>query len=138
MTVLNSIRVADYMTRRLISLSPTQTVNQAIKVLLENGISGAPVVDGGDLVGVFSESDCLKGAIQSGYHGTDIGTVAEFMSVAVETVDINDSILSVADLFLNQRRRRLPVLEDGKLVGQISRRDVLRAMNDFAQRSSVA
>ena len=136
--MLNSIRVGDYMTRRLITLSPAQSVNDAIRVLLDNGISGAPVVDGASLVGIFSESDCLKGAIQSGYHGTEIGTVAEFMSETVETLNVSDSILTAADIFLNQRRRRLPVLENGELVGQISRRDVLRAMNDFAERSSVA
>ncbi|MGB1221618.1 MAG: CBS domain-containing protein, partial [Alcanivoracaceae bacterium] len=61
MTVLNSIRVADYMTRRLITLSPTQTVNQAIKLLLENGISGAPVVDDGDLVGVLCDGPEVEG-----------------------------------------------------------------------------
>lgn len=139
MTMLKSIRVADYMTRRLITLSPSQSVNQAIRLLLDNGISGAPVVDeAGELVGIFSESDCLKGAIHSGYHGTEIGSVAEFMSVQVQTLSPEDSVLSAADIFLNQHRRRLPVLDQGKLVGQISRRDVLRAMSDFAERSSVA
>ena len=138
MTMLKSIRVADYMTRRLITLSPGQSVNDAIRVLLENGISGAPVVEGDRLAGIFSESDCLKGAIHSGYHGTEIGTVAEFMSTNVQTLEASDSVLTAADIFLREHRRRLPVMEDGKLVGQISRRDVLRAMNDFAEKSSVA
>ena len=138
MTMLKSIRVADYMTRRLITLSPGQSVNDAIRVLLDNGISGAPVVKDGELVGIFSESDCLKGAIHSGYHGTEIGTVAEFMSTQVQTLDAGESVLAAADIFLREHRRRLPVTEEGKLVGQISRRDVLRAMNDFAEKSSVA
>ena len=138
MTMLKSIRVADYMTRRLITLAPGQSVNDAIRVLLNNGISGAPVVKDGELVGIFSESDCLKGAIHSGYHGTDIGTVAEFMSTQVQTLEASESVLVAADIFLREHRRRLPVTEEGKLVGQISRRDVLRAMNDFAEKSSVA
>lgn len=130
---LKSIRVADYMSRRLVTLSPGMSVHAAIRLLLEHSISGAPVVEGGALVGLFSESDCLRGAVQSSYHGTEIGSVEEFMTKTVQTIDADDSIFTAADIFLNQRRRRLPVISDGKLVGQISRRDILRAMDDFAR-----
>ncbi len=69
--MLKSMLVADYMSRRVITLSPEQSVHDAISVLLEHKISGAPVVDeNGQLKGMFSESDCLKGALEASYHGT--------------------------------------------------------------------
>ncbi len=134
---LKAFRVADYMSRRLITLSPDMSVNEAIRLLLEHSISGAPVLENGALIGVFSESDCLKGAIQASYHETGIGSVAEYMTASVQTIDADHSVLEAADIFLRDRRRRLPVLEQGKLVGQISRRDILRAMDDFARKHTL-
>ena len=136
--MLKSIKVADYMTRRLITISPEMSVNEAIRVFLENKISGAPVVDeSGRLVGVFSESDCLKGDLAASYHGTEIGPVKEYMSVDLQTVTGETSILDVAEVFLADHRRRLPVLEGSRLVGQISRRDLLRAMDDVSRRHTL-
>ena len=130
--MLKSMLVADYMSRRVITLSPDQGVHDAILILLENKISGAPVVDGsGKLMGMFSESDCLKGALQASYHSTEIGSVSEYMTLDLQTVSGDTSILDAAEIFLADHRRRLPVVDDGKLVGQISRRDLLRAIDDF-------
>ncbi|MDX1803205.1 MAG: CBS domain-containing protein [Alcanivorax sp.] len=132
--MLKSFRVADYMSRQVITVSPGLPVSEAIRVLLQHKISGAPVLDGDKLVGVFSESDCLKGALEASYHDTEIGTVAEYMSTDVQSVSAEMSVLDVAEIFLTDHRRRLPVVEQGKLVGQISRRDVLKAMDDFSRR----
>ncbi|MZR61669.1 CBS domain-containing protein [Alcanivorax sp. DP30] len=135
--MLKSMLVADYMSRRVITLTPEQSVHDAILVLLENKISGAPVVDAtGTLTGMFSESDCLKGALEASYHGTEIGPVREYMTQDLQTVSGQTSILDAAEIFLADHRRRLPVVDDGKLVGQISRRDLLRAMDDFSRNPS--
>ena len=135
--MLKSMLVADYMSRRVITLSPNQSVHDAIRVLLEHKISGAPVVDAaGQLMGMFSESDCLKGALEASYHDTEIGAVSEYMTLDLQTVSGQTSILDAAEIFLADHRRRLPVVDDGKLVGQISRRDLLRAMDDFNRNSS--
>lgn len=135
--MLKSMLVADYMSRRVITLSPEQSVHDAISVLLEHKISGAPVVDeNGQLKGMFSESDCLKGALEASYHGTEIGPVSEYMTLDLQTVTGQTSILDAAEIFLADHRRRLPVVDDGKLVGQISRRDLLRAMDDFSRNPS--
>lgn len=135
--MLKSMLVADYMSRRVITLSPDQSVHDAIRVLLEHKISGAPVVDDtGQLKGMFSESDCLKGALEASYHGTEIGAVSEYMTLDLQTVSGQTSILDAAEIFLADHRRRLPVVDDGKLVGQISRRDLLRAMDDFNRNPS--
>ncbi len=135
--MLHSLRVADYMATRLITLTPETSIDQAIRELLTHGISGAPVVKGGELVGIFSESDCLEEALQSGYHNTSSGQVKDVMSTQVITISPEDSILQAAEIFIKQGRHRLPVKDyRGKLVGQISRRDVIRAMDDMTHRAT--
>ena len=95
------------------------------------------VDDSGSLVGVFSESDCLKGALQASYHETEIGSVAEYMTQDPQTISPDSSILDAAEIFIADHRRRLPVVDKGKLVGQISRRDLLRAMDDFSRKHTL-
>ena len=137
--MLHSLTVKDYMQASLVTFKPDQDVLQAIRLLLDNGISGAPVVDQmGEVVGVLSEKDCLKVALHAGYHGEMKGTVAEFMSAGVVTVDAQSSIMDVAKMFLEQPYKRYPVMDDNRLVGQISRRDVLRAVDWFAEHASFA
>ena len=130
---LRSIKVRDYMAASLVTLSPDTEILRAISLLIEHRISGAPVVDGrGNLVGVLSEQDCMRVALNAGYHDEHGGRVAEFMSAKVETIDAETSILELAEKFINARFRRYPVLEDNRLVGQISRRDVLRALQSLS------
>lgn len=127
-----SIKVRDYMNREAITLSPETNLFKAIDVLLAHRISGAPVVDAqGNLVGVLSESDCLQGILNDAYYEESCGTVASLMSKAVETIDADADILQAAEHFVTRSRRRLPVLEQGKLVGEISRRDLLRALKTY-------
>lgn len=123
--------VSDYMTRDLITLSPETEINHAMNLLLNNRISGAPVLDAnGQLVGVLSKKDCLKAALEASYYRDWGRAVASYMTTKVETVEAGMNILAVTEVFLNSHYRRFPVLENGRLVGQISRADVLRAMND--------
>lgn len=124
--------VEAWMSGRLVTVSPDMDVLEAVATLLDNRISGAPVVDRlGKLVGVLSEKDCLKVALDAGYHGEWGGSVAEYMSREVTTVQATTSIVDVARMFTESRFRRFPVLKDERLVGQISRRDVLRALRSL-------
>lgn len=59
------------------------------------------------------------------------GNVGDFMTTNVDTVTANTDIIAVAEQFIHRGRRRIPVVEDGKLIGQVSRKDILRAVNDF-------
>lgn len=121
--------VADIMATRLITLTPDMNIHEAIRVLLEKRISGAPVVDaGGALVGVLSKKDCLKIVFSSRYHDDWGGPVRDFMSAPVETMDANQDMVSAAQHFLDSHFRRFPVLRDGKLVGQVSRYDILKGL----------
>jgi CBS domain-containing protein len=121
-----------YMSSDLVTFTPEMDLHHAIRLLLKNRISGAPVVDGqGRLVGILTKKDCLEVAFSASYHQELGGHVAEFMSTEVRTVDAKSDIVEVAELFLNSRFRRFPVMRNGRLVGVISRHDVLRALDDL-------
>ena len=96
---------------------------------LRNKISGAPVLNEKDeLVGVLSEKDCMKTLIEYSYYNNLGGLVEEYMSTNLETINVHDTLSDVADKFMQSRFRRFPVLDGNKLVGQVSRRDILRAV----------
>ena len=121
--------ISDYMARDVATLRPEMEINRAVAILLEKGYSGAPVVDGaGELVGVLSMKDCLRAALNSSYFQEWGGTVADYMSTAVETLDAELGIVQAAEHFLDSRYRRFPVTSEGRLIGQISRVDLLRAL----------
>lgn len=124
-------RIADYMATDLLVLPPDMEINRAVKLLLDHGYSGAPVVDGeGQLVGVLSKKDCLRAAINASYYQQWGGLVGDYMSTPVETLDANLDLVKAVEVFLKSSYRRFPVLRGGVLVGQISRADLLRAMSD--------
>ena len=126
---MQSVKVREYMAASLVTFTPEMEIMDAIEALVRNRISGAPVVDEhGNLVGILSEQDCMKVALHAGYYGDPGGRVAEYMSTEVRTVDADTSIVELARTFLDTPYRRYPVLENERLVGQISRRDVLRAL----------
>ncbi len=111
------------------TLAAETDIYEAAASLIERGVSGAPVVDDtGALVGILSEKDCLKVLAKGAGHQPAQGTVAEFMVTEVETVPPSMDIYFAAGIFLAKPFRRLPVMEGDRLVGQISRRDVLRAI----------
>lgn len=121
--------VRGYMTRRVITLSPGTEILKALLVLAENDIAGAPVLDAyGTLVGILTEKDCIKSALEATYHSEFGGLVEDFMSRDVVSVGPDDGLVKVAQRFLQLPYHRYPVLEDGVLVGIISRRDVIRAL----------
>jgi len=124
--------VKDYMSKNVVTLVPEMEILRAGHTLISHNISGAPVLDKhGVLVGILSERDCMHVAMQADYHGVPGGLVRDHMSVNPQFVDPEESILKLAQLFLNGRFHRYPVLANGHLVGVISRRDVMRAMGEF-------
>jgi len=123
------VRVRDYMATQLVTLRPDMEILRAVNALLKHDIAAAPVVDeAGSLVGILTERDCIKVVLSAGYHSEYGGQVSEYMSSAVQTIDADDSIVDAARLFFGHQFHRYPVMENGRLVGQLSRRDVLRAL----------
>lgn len=125
------------MARRLITVRPELEILEAIRILLKKKISGAPVVDeSGDLVGILSEADAIRMLASDEYSHEDYeegGRVETFMTKEVRTIEPGLDIYSIAALFNNEDIRRVPVVEDGELVGQVSRRDVLRGIEEMLE-----
>jgi CBS domain-containing protein len=104
-------------------------VEQAVVFLLKHRISAVPVVDGeGDLVGILAEGDCLQAFLEDEYCRCPTALVKDLMSSDVVTVNMDAHVLKAAELFMDNKFHSLPVLEGDRLVGQISRRDVIRAI----------
>lgn len=133
-----SLKVSDYMTKKLITFKPEQSVEEVIVQLIKNRISGGPVVnDNYELVGMISEGDCIKHISESKYHNLpgETRTVGQHMISNVETIDGNMDIFDAANKFLQARRRRFPIVENGVLVGQISQMDILKATIELKSQS---
>lgn len=125
------ILVSDYMTKKLITFKPEDSLDHVIHLLIANKISGGPVInDQNELIGIISETDCIKHVSESKYYNMPSdsdNTVAKKMNSNVDTIDKDMNIFDAASKFINSKRRRFPVVENGKLIGQISQKDVLKA-----------
>ena len=129
---MRSLKVKDYMATKLVTFAPDLNVVEAMNQILNSGITAAPVVDeSGSLVGILSEVDLMPVVIQDSYYDEPLGIVSDYMKTPVDTVDPNLDIYTLAERFIHEHRRRYPVVDAGKLVGQVSRRDVLRAAKDY-------
>ncbi|MDJ0864010.1 MAG: CBS domain-containing protein [Gammaproteobacteria bacterium] len=124
--------VKDYMSRIVVKFTPDMDVLQALHLLLEKEAPGGPVLDNlGNLIGILSEKDCLPAALSASYHEHWGGRVSEFMHTEVETVEASASIADVAKLFTQREYKHFPVMQENRLVGQISRRQILLALEQL-------
>lgn len=127
--MLAKITVADYMTKRLVTVTKDTDVFEAIKKLLEHKITSAPVVDSqGHLVGMFSEKDGLKVFLESVYNQGMSGKVGDFMSTDVIQVEAESSIVDLVEKFQKSPVRSFPVFDGSDFVGIVSRVDVMKAL----------
>lgn len=117
------------MRRNLVTLHPDMDVFSAIDVLLRHRISGAPVVDQwGKFLGIFSEKSSLQFVIDAAYDSLPSANLMRFVDCDPPTINEDTDLLTIAQTFLDASCRRLPVLDrDGRLLGQLSRRDLLQA-----------
>ena len=121
----------DVMSRRLQVLHPHAEVKDAVHALMRKGHSGAPVVDeAGRLLGVFSDYDCVRGLAAAAFSEWPSGSVQTYMTSEVETIEPDMALRDVASRLIEGRHRRLFVTEGDKLVGVISRRDLIHALED--------
>lgn len=122
-------KAMDFMTTRLLKLSPDQDVFEAIGLLLKHHVSGAPVCDEkGEFLGNFSEKTSMSVLTESAYDGIPSGEVRAFMdSDRGRLIDPDMDLLSIARVFIETPYRRLPIVRRNRVIGQISRRDVLKS-----------
>lgn len=151
------MKVKDVMNPEVVFFKPDDTVRETAKILKEKDISGAPILDGEELVGILSEADILKLLIFPeegnlwlpspfeiievpfrellGWEETkkmlsDVGSkkISEIMKKDVYTTFPDASVEEASELMIRHRINRLPVLEEGKLVGIITRGDIIQGL----------
>lgn len=142
------MRAKDIMTTGVVSISPAANIHKAISLMLANGISGLPVVDDtGRICGMLTEGDLLsrreiKPIVRSSeeqaldlerYVQGNGWSVGDVMSQTVVSADPQTDVADLADIMRRRKIKRIPIIEDGKPVGIVSRRDVLRAMSNSGQ-----
>lgn len=142
------MNVADVMTREVVTVGPKATVPEIARLMLEHHLSGVPVAEDGTLLGIVSERDLMRrGEIGTApahsrwaaffaseqqdaarFVHTHGRTAADVMTSKVVTVTPRTPLGAAADLLDRHRVKRLPVVENGKLVGIVARADLLRAL----------
>ena len=131
--MLRSVELKDYMLVHPVTVNESADMGEAIRVIIDNKISGVCVVDDeGRLVGILSELDCLRAILSATYNEGGIGMVREYMAFDnLVVANPHEDITDVAQDMLRKHKRRRPVVEDGKLVGQITCRQLLTAVMGF-------
>lgn len=118
----------------IVTFKPDQPIQDVIATIIDKKIAGAPVLDDQHhLVGMISEKDCLRIIVEQAYYNLPAETrkVSDYMTVKVQTLSPKTTIVEAASEFLNSPIRRFPVVENGMLIGQVSRRHILRAFQDM-------
>ena len=133
--MLRTVNLRDYILPNPVKVLAHDNILDAMKVIIDNKVSGVCVVDEhNNLVGILSELDCLRAALSSVYNRTGIGDVKDYMaSDNLVVANPNEDIVDVAQDMLAKNKRRRPVVENGKLIGQITCRQLLQAVQEFDQ-----
>jgi CBS domain-containing protein len=131
--MLQSVNLRDYMQTNPVKVREDDNVLEAMQVIIDNKISGVCVIDAHHkLVGILSELDCLRAVLSAVYNESGVGNVKDYMaSDNLVVAHPNEDIVDVAQDMLLKNKRRRPVVEDGKLVGQITCRQLLSAVKKF-------
>lgn len=125
----SNFTVKDIMTTSVLTVSPESTMREAAVLLVENAISGMPVVDSsGQTVGILSEKDVLTHLLDL-RSGNEKGLyVRDYMNIAIWTLDADTEVVNAARILLDTNFGRLPVVENGAFVGLVSLQDFIQAM----------
>ena len=127
-----SLTVRDLMETTYITLRPDMPITEAVTVLMDQKVTGAPVVDEENRVlGLLSEKQCLSSLLTGAYDRMPAGIVSDFMLAEFVSVPPDMGVFELAELMVKAVIRRFMVLENGKLVGQITRRDLLRGIKQY-------
>ncbi len=146
------MKALDIMTREVVAASPDTPVRDVAKLMIDHHISGVPVIDAGKLVGIISENDLLR-RIELGTEKTrsrwlqfltsDDTLLAEYvhargpqardvMSMDVVTVPPDAPVAAIAEIMASRHIKRIPVVEGGKVVGIVSRANLVQALATIA------
>ena len=136
--MLRSVDLSDYMLHNPVTVTADENVFAAINLIVEEKVSGVCVVDSGGLLpGVLSELDCLRAILSATYNENgDVGNVADYMTKEVDCCELHTDLVNVAADMIKKGHRRRPVLDHGKLVGQITCRKLLSVVSEFNHSTS--
>ncbi|EAS42143.1 CBS domain-containing protein [Photobacterium profundum] len=127
---MESLKVKDYMNSRPVTFDKHMSLSVALDKLLTAKQIGGPVIDEQKrVVGFLSEQDMIHKLLKVGYHCQDTHNVDDCMRPDVLTVSPEDSIIELAEVMSGQKPKIYPVINNGQLVGVITRRDVLTAIS---------
>jgi CBS domain-containing protein len=131
--MFQSVNIQDHMLSKLYKVCEDENLLDAIEMIIENKISGLCVVNANDeLVGILSELDCLQAILSAIYNESGIGKVKDVMfDKELIVAHPNEDIVNIAQDMLDKKQRRRPVIQDGKLVGQITCRQLLSSVRNF-------
>ena len=131
--MLHSVDLRDYMITNPIKVKDDANLFDTMKIIIDNKISGVCVINENKaLVGMLSEMDCLAAILKATYNEVGVGLVSEYMTKEnIIVANPSDDIINVAQDMLLKKHRRRPVVENGKLVGQVSCRQLLTAVSKF-------
>ena len=130
--MLQSINARDFMSEDPITVKADANIFEAINLIIEHKKSGVTVIDdNNNILGVISEMDCLKAILDGSYYGEVGGSVQDYMSANVQSVKPDMAIIDVAKIMLDSNRRRMPIVEDGKFVGQFTVRSILNVIRNL-------
>jgi tRNA nucleotidyltransferase (CCA-adding enzyme) len=120
------ITAREIMRENVVTINLESSLEEAIELMLSQEISGLPVTDNeGHLAGIVTEFALLAIVYD---HKIRQDSISEHMTANVLTIEADDPISKIADMCIVHRVRRVPVMENGQIVGMISRRDVLKAL----------
>lgn len=134
---MRSLKISDHLIANPVKIASTTTIGEAARTIIDNKVSGVIVVDEHNKVeGMLSELDCLKSLLTEIYNEGQVGKelVTTEMSTPVTYNKPEEDIISVAQSMLDQKQRRRPVIENGKLIGQITCRQLLSAIMAFGSK----
>jgi len=127
--------VKHIMTTKVIAVSPEATIDEAVSLLLDHKVSGLPVCDEQQrLLGVISEIDIIDLVYET---SIELSKVRDHMTKDVRTLDCEASLDDAANIFCTKAIRRIPVTQGGRLVGIVSRRDLIRFVRDIRKQMPV-
>lgn len=121
--------VREIMTTHYAKVTEDQALVAAISILKKYHLSAIPVVNGNEqLAGIVSEADCMRAALVEGYHNESTTLVKDIMISDTDIISPDTELSSAMQIFLERRRRMMPVVEAGSLVGTLTRADILEAL----------
>lgn len=132
-----NILVRHYMKPATHFFSPSTTVQEVVKDLLRFGISGGPVIDEShQLQGYVTEQDCIKQMLNGSYYGENHTIASDIMRNSPLVISPEDDIMQIAEMMLNKKPKQYPVVKNGKVIGVLTRSDVLRALSQHPQKGN--